>query len=500
MYPRLYLMRELLSDVGSMYVHCDWHIGHYLKVILDDIFGKHNFRNEIIWKYTGSRAPDQDFAKKHDNILRYTKNKQRIFNFIYDSYNKNTINRFDQTDSEGNKYKITYRDGNQYQTYMKEGKKAEDVWDMNDEDDIVSTSIVMKNDVNYTGYDTQKPEKLLERIIKASSNEGSIVADFFCGSGTTASVAEKLGRRWITSDIGKPAILTARKRLIDNNANPFTYSVIGDYNAELFEQSKFTTIKDLSKLVLQLYEDGCTIYNHNSELIGVLNNGKEDTLVYASSPKVTVGKATIDRLDKLKDNFEGEKYSKLVILAWNYNFDITTIGDRPYISIKTIPSDLLETINKIKSKDGVNSDGVNSLKGKIRFNSLQYLEVEPLTIDHQNNKLVISLSNYYLTADLDTLGIKENNESKADKEKPEQQLKNILKHNPLQLIDYWAVDDDYDGHLFRSKTQIYKDKTTGKIQLVMEIPIEKLNKERTVYIKTVDVFGLESIVQKKINY
>jgi adenine-specific DNA-methyltransferase len=204
LYPRLCLMKELLSEQGSIYVHIDWHIGHYVKILLDEIFGKENFRNEIIWKYTGGLAPTQDFSRKHDNIFRYVKSSQNIiFNSIYEEYSENSIKRFDKEDEKG-RFKITYKDNKEYKTYLKEGKKAEDVWDL---------SIIMKNASEYQDYPTQKPEALLERIIKASSNENSIVADFFCGSGTTGAVAKKLGRRYILCDISEKAIEITKKRI-----------------------------------------------------------------------------------------------------------------------------------------------------------------------------------------------------------------------------------------------------------------------------------------------
>ena len=210
MYENLMAIKSVMSDTASIYVHLDWHIGHYVKILMDEIFGEDNFRNEIIWKYTGSRAPVEDFPKKHDTIFRYTKTTECIFNIQYESYAQGTIERFDMVEPEtGKRYKITYRDGKEYRTYMGEGKPIEDVWDM---------PIVMKNAMENVDYATQKPETLLERIIKASSNEGMVVADFFGGSGVTAAVANRLGRRFIHNDIGINSIQTTRDRLIAANA------------------------------------------------------------------------------------------------------------------------------------------------------------------------------------------------------------------------------------------------------------------------------------------
>lgn len=205
MYERLILMRELLSDKGTIYLHCDWHKSHLLRNILDEVFGPQNFRNEIVWKYTGSRAPVDDFPRKHDNIYRYTKTLSCIFNMLYEDYEQGTINRFNMVEPEtGKRYKITYRDGKEYKTYMGEGKPMEDLWDI---------PIIMKNSLQNTSYPTQKPEALIERIIKASSNPGDVVFDCFMGSGTTQAVAMKLGRRFIGADINLGAIDTTVKRL-----------------------------------------------------------------------------------------------------------------------------------------------------------------------------------------------------------------------------------------------------------------------------------------------
>lgn len=226
MYERLILCRELLSDTGSIYVHCDWHKSHHLRMLMDEVFGITNFRNEIIWKYTGSRAPIDDFPKKHDNILRFCKSDKCIFNIQYEDYQQGTINRFNFLDeTTGQRYKITYRDGKEYKTYMGEGKPMEDVWDI---------PIIMKNALQNEGYPTQKPEALLERIIKASSNPGDIVFDCFMGSGTTQAVAMKLGRRFIGADINLGAIQTTTKRLIN---------VARDLNSQIDGGDKYTGFK-----------------------------------------------------------------------------------------------------------------------------------------------------------------------------------------------------------------------------------------------------------------
>lgn len=210
MYERLVLMRELLSEKGSIYVHLDWHVGHYVKVMMDEIFGYENFRNDIIWSYQGTGAPQKGFKHKHDIILFYTKSSQFFFSHknTLEPITEKTRAKFTMVDEEGRRYKhYKHSDGTYHRQYLDvmEGMRLRDVWEI---------STIQSWDEKLP-FDTQKPEALLKRIILASSNTGDIVADFFCGSGTTLAVAEKLGRRWIGCDLSKFAIQVTRKRLLD---------------------------------------------------------------------------------------------------------------------------------------------------------------------------------------------------------------------------------------------------------------------------------------------
>lgn len=168
---RLIIAKEILDDDGSIYVHLDSKMSHYIKVIMDEVFDKNNFRNEIVWAYSGGQPPKNDYPRKHDVILRYTKSQNYIFNHIYGEYSASTIKRFDKTDENGKRYKLTYFDGVENKSYMKEGKRLEDVW-------TISKSSDQKTGFAFN-YPTQKPEKLLENIIRTSTNKGDIVLDFF---------------------------------------------------------------------------------------------------------------------------------------------------------------------------------------------------------------------------------------------------------------------------------------------------------------------------------
>lgn len=205
MYENLLAIKSVMSHNAVIYVHLDQKIGHYVKILLDEIFGEENFRNEIIWNYTGGSAPAEDFSRKHDTIFRYSNSERYTYNPVYEEYSETTIKRFDKVDEDGRRYKLTYFNGIEHKSYMKEGKAIDDVW-------TISKSSDQSLDYAFS-YATQKPERLLNYIVEASSEEGMIVADFFSGSGVTAAVANKLNRKFITSDIGINAIQTARDRL-----------------------------------------------------------------------------------------------------------------------------------------------------------------------------------------------------------------------------------------------------------------------------------------------
>jgi very-short-patch-repair endonuclease/DNA modification methylase len=198
MFERISLIGELLAENGSLYVHCDWRVNFFLRPILDEVFGQERFRNQIIWGYKLGGRPDDGWARKHDDIFYYVKSEKWTFNA------EDVKIPYDSTGgyiSSGRKVV-----GDKEYRVNPKGKTPEDWWDIPALNHIANERI---------DYPTQKPEALLERIIQASSNEGDLVADFFCGSGTTGAVAERLGRRWLMCDLGRFAIHTSRKRMIE---------------------------------------------------------------------------------------------------------------------------------------------------------------------------------------------------------------------------------------------------------------------------------------------
>ena len=518
-YPRLVLMRELLSDNGSIYLHIDWHIGHYVKLLLDEIFGKECFRNEIVWQRVYSHNDTDKYGNIHDTIFYYLKNPtQKKWNTLYTPYDENYLKMYSMDDGDGRKYKVentlgpggrgVYYDWNGHyrawrysyenmkkldeqgllyytssgfpkkKIYLDEmpGKPIQSIWT-----DINLIAGQAKELVNYA---TQKPEALLERIIKASSNEGDLVCDFFGGSGTTAAVAERLGRRWITCDIGKPASLVMRKRFIDQEVKPFLYQSIGDYQKEAFRNNKrYKHVGDLSQVVLGLYGAlPFTPEQTNDRSFGYIKGTR--TLVMADSPNRLTTAATIRKAVEAKASLLGGDWEKVVVLGWNFAFDISqAIQKYADSKVLVIPPDLLDKLSKKGYKKLIDDRSV-------RFSSLQYLVAKPVAVTRQgeNDELDIELENYVL--------LSPDNIPLDDKDKAA--LQKVMNDDPLSLIEYWSIDPDYDGQTFRSTWQDYRENTASDndpLHCVYKTRLRVPHKDsRQVCIKAVDVFGFESQV------
>ena len=480
MYPRLALMKELLSEKGSIYVHIDWHVGHYVKVLLDDIFGKDCFLNEIIWHYSWGLRTESRWNRKHDTIYLYSK---IIENQIFHANDVLEERHISESTAKRLQYKgALITDGNKGRGDS-ELALPTDVWY------IATINGMAEERVNYT---TQKPEKLIEKIIKASSNENSIIADFFAGSGTTAAVAEKLNRRWIVNDLGKPATMIIRKRLIDNEAKPFMFHSVGDYQKEAFGSAKlFRRIGDLSHVVLQLY--GAIPFpdadNPNRNL-GYIKSS--NTLVMVDSPNKVTGSPTVRKASELRSSFMGGGWNKVILLGWNFAYDIATaiqeIADDK-LEVLVIPPDLIDKLKTKKSYKTLID------QGKIRFSSLQYLTIKPVKKEPSGDgheKLTITLNEYVL--------LSPDNVPLDDKSR--EKLQQVIKKDPLALIEYWSVDPDYDHQMFRSRWQDYRENRENdkdKYHVIKKAVINVPKKDkRSICVRAVDVFGFESIVIQEI--
>ncbi len=527
--PRLILMRELLSEHGSIYVHIDWHVGHYVKVIMDEIFGKINFVNEIIWKKTNSpKAQSKGFGTQHDSLFLYSRGTQVIYNSVKREPDADYLKSFGMDDNDGRgSYQsvalvaggiqrserrkvfefqgvtaawlyspenlekfwnenriIKTKSGYRLKVYLKElrGPLVSDIWVDRD------VSPLQGQSNERVEYDTQKPEALLSRIISSGSNVNSIVADFFSGSGTLGSVAEKLGRRWIMCDLGKPAIMISRKRLIDQDAKPFLYQSIGDYQKEQFERSQFRRVGDLTHVVIKLFDAlPFPMQEGTPTNLGYMKQSK--TLVLVDSHTKITGYATLKKAQELRASFMGG-WEKIVVLGWNFETDIgkiiNSLNDKN-LEVLVIPPDLLE---KLRHK----ADCEKLVKeGSVRFSPLQYLTVKPIlknTVEDDMEELKIELENYVLLSP-DALPL-----DKSDKDK----LEKIIKEDPLSLVEYWSIDPEYDGETFRSKWQDYREnhEGTSKVDRKVKLLVTKAHGKRKVCIKAVDVFGFESATVEEV--
>ena len=535
LYPRLLLMREMLSDKGSIYVHIDWHVGHYVKAIMDDIFGNDNFRNEIIWKRSQNISSIGNVYKRsHDVILFYSKTIDTPLSKVYKEQEESYLSQYkykdgkgvyrhapllvsgrrngvtgsvwrginpnecgrngmhwitkienlEQLDAEGRIY-WPERGGQPMLKYYLDPEKGvlvSDYWD-----DINLISPTSNESVNYA---TQKPISLLERIIKASSNEGDLVCDFFGGSGTTAAVAERLGRRWITCDIGKPASLVMRKRFIDQEVKPFLYQSIGDYQKEAFRNNKrYKHVGDLSQVVLGLYGAlPFTPEQTNDRNFGYIKGTR--TLVMVDSPNRLTTAATIRKAVEAKASLLGGDWEKVVVLGWNFAFDISQAiqkYENSNVEVLVIPPDLLDKLAKKGFKKLIDDKSV-------RFSSLQYLVAKPLVVKQNGDQdeIDVELENYVLLSP-DNIPLDD-----KDKEK----LQQVLERDPLSLIEYWSIDPDYDGVTFRSTWQDYRENMENDndpLHCVYKTRLRVPHKaQRKVCIKAVDVFGFESQVIKEV--
>jgi adenine-specific DNA-methyltransferase len=499
--PRLVLMRELLSSSGSIFVHLDWHVSHYVKLVMDELFGKERLVNEIVWHYrTFQGQAHRYFAQKHDILYWYSKSKDYTYSAVFDTELEDTIdakrwadyidehgqirgNRMPTQDSRFLRYlnKWVRQHGRSplpnEVVFVVRGQPADSVWDLKGLDPKSGERI---------GYATQKPEELLQRVVSCSTNKEGLVADFFSGSGTTSAVAEKLGRRWIAADMGKPAAMITRKRLIDQEAKPFLYQAIGDYQVE---QAKSTLgrsfrVGNLARVVLNLY--GAVPLPPEENPTGNLGRVPGTrTLVLADSPSRLTTASTLRRAQQYRDSVMGG-FEKVVVLGWNFaasiGHDIQALND-DRLEVLVIPADLLDRLKKKGS--------LEKLAGDVRFSSLQYVQAHVVSrkLLADGEELRVALDNYVLLSP-EAINLDDKNRGA---------LQEVMNAEPLALIEYWAVDPSYDGEVFRSVWQDYRgntDNDSDELRVVTEAVVQApaVDGPRCVCVRAVDVFGFESEV------
>lgn len=446
MYDRLVLMRELLSEKGSIYVHVDWRTNSYVRLILDEVFGYDNFLNEISYCYTGPTNQKNNFPRKHDNIFLYRKGSSWTFNSddVRVEYKKSNI-ATGATSLAGRKSE------EELIAMDKKGKIVEDFWvDLPDLGKVHSENV---------GYPTQKAEKLLERIIKASSNKGDLVADFFCGSGTTAAVAEKLERRWITSDLGRYSIHTARKRFLEiDGCKPFEILNIGKYERQYWQTYNFgnktsdQTLSEYISFVLKLYKSEAlpgSAYIHGK---------KGNKLVHIGGVDAPV---TFGDIQLALEETRRMKQKELVVLGWEWEMGLHDVVERE-AEKAGIKLHLLSIPREAMDKRAVDA-------GDIQFFELAYLETE---IKKTSNGYQVCLADFVIP-NLDLI--------------PEEVKKLIKKWS--DYIDYWSVDWDYKDDTFHNQWQSYRTKKDRSLELITDPHQYAKKGDYKVMVKVIDIFG-----------
>lgn len=504
LYETLLILKELLKPGGSIYLHLDDNAIHMAKIIMDEVFGREAYRNEIVWKRTSARSDAKTYNHIHDTILFYanadvfTWNPQftehsedyssskyvhddgdgRIYrldnmtspnprpNMMYEwkghaspekgwRFSKETMAKLD---AEG---KIWYPDDKskrpQLKRYLDEskGRPLDSVWT-----DIYPVNSQAQERLLYR---TQKPEALLDRIISASSNEGDLVLDCFCGSGTTAAVAEKLGRRWITCDLGRFSIHTTRKRLLSiDNVKPFVVQNLGKYERQAWKKAEWEN-EDTERareaayrqFILKLY--GAEEFPGGTWTHGV----KAGRLVHVGAVDAPVTEADLKAIVREVFKRAGGAGAKAAVdvLGWDFAFELNETGLNMAreagveVKFKKIPREVLEK----KAVD----------QGDIRFYELGAVDVKP---EIKARKVTLTLEDFLMSQD----------------DIPQDVQKGITHWS--QLVDYWAVDWDFKGDTFHNQWQAYRTKKQTKLELKATHTYEERGKY-TVLVKVIDLLG-----------
>lgn len=496
--PRLMLMRELLSETGSIYVHIDWHVGHYVKILLDEIFGRDQFRNELVWQRDavgkGAKKGSKQWSRELESIYVYSKSDKMYFQQPFrpaDQLTYTQLKEFRYAEEDGRKFKIvtlgdyslqsieqmrsnnliyTTSSGKQYKKYYLDEFQLAigSLWN-----DIPNLSHGRNNERLH--FETQKPEKLLERIIAASTPSDGLVADFFSGSGTTAAVAEKLGRRWISSDLGKSAIMTSRKRLHQTCSKPFLFQIMSKREREQVIEVISDETKQHAFYILQSFGAEPIIEPLDGYFAGSMSN--TNTIVFVDYNNKLNNRLSIEQL-KMKC---AKRYNKIIVLRWAFDHKLIESGQYEGIELYIIPEQLRYfSIHLIHAQKPLKTV-------KINFSPVAILTVcSPIieVYDDQWLHIHLQLEHYHSLAAHYSIAAY-----------PE--LHNIIKQDPLALIEYWSVDSDYDGHLFRNEWRqhrqyAHKKQTDHRVATKLKITVPRKYGQRTICVKAYDIFGYES--------
>ncbi len=506
-YETAILLRELLAENGSIYVHLDWHVGHYAKAVMDEVFGYENFRNEIFVKRVKKNVQERELVKSLnvavDSVLFYSKSEQtKLKPPMKPEYRQDRWHSFEAAG---------YRGGMDYELFGKKPKnnnhwrwtkeKAEQAikekrlrahpktgqpeYFIDASDETLCDSLwddFQAYSFKYS-YPTEKNEYLLERILQMSSNEGDLVLDCFCGSGTTAAVAEKLNRRWITCDLGRFAIHTARKRFLQiENVKPFIVQNLGKYERQQWLKAEFSPAQTLPNgegLISRMeqekaYRNFIIDLYHAQPLSGYiwLHGAKAGRMVHIGSVDAPVSNGDVKSIVQEFWKSVGKSYSPsplgegqgvrrngIDILGWDFAFELNETAkqyaqaNKVDLKFKLIPKEVLE-------KKAVE-------QGDIRFFELAYLDIKT---KKEKKKITLSLENFIVPPD----------------DIPQEVLGKISHWS--QWVDYWAVDWDFKDDTFHNQWQSYRTKQNSKLELTASNSYEKPGKF-TVVVKVIDILG-----------
>lgn len=537
LYPRLQLMKRLLANDGSIYIHLDPGVGHFVRVILDEVFGRDNFRASIVWQRTTAHANVfNSFGKIQDLIFFYTRSEKFKWSTQYSSYSQDHIEnsyrniepvtgrRFALRDltasmsraSRGQLYEwkgirppatrcwaYTKSQMEQFESqgrivyskmgyprlrmYLDEmpGVPLQDIW--------TDIGPVQSQSKERLDFETQKPFDLIARILKTSTEPGDLIADFFIGSGTTVAVAEKLGRRWIGVELGKVGIQVSRSRLVQQDARPFLIENIGNYQREMIYLSG-GRIGEMQRVILKLY--GATPRPQSADL-GTRKNSDDGVLelVYVGYPDRPVTARKAEELAKLAQTLDGAGYKRLVILAWDYDYNYSTELEnrlkaakspiQTQIESRAIPPDIYDYLKKVKDEADI-----EPLRDKVQFHEKPYLRLSaPKMATASDGKVTVMIGlDKYVVFDFPV--------AESEREK----LQALVKDNFAVLIDYWAVDWDCDGRTFRSQWQDLRGngRKTKVVQTQASTELAT-GKTYTIAVRVVDVFGNDATAICKLD-
>lgn len=507
------LLRELIAENGTLYVHLDDHVSHYAKVILDQVFGRDRFLAEIMWQRTNARAVKESWPRIHDVILCYTRSEKYTFKPQLVPGNADKIPHTLITGADGQKYQTyeltgpgTTQSGESGRAWRgfnptdmgrhwggsfealdrladeglihfpKDGgfprRRAEEPFDALGREVLVGdvwTDIDRINQAAFErlGYPTQKPEALLERIIKASSNVGDLVLDCFCGSGTTAATAEKLGRRWITCDLGRFAVHTARKRLLSiESVRPFIVQNLGKYERQAWMRSEFDRPEDQAKRDSAYHSFILGLYRAQ-ELPGFawIHGVRDKRLVHVGAVDAPVTLADVKAIarEALKaSSAEGATKATVDILGWEFAFELNemakTIAAEAQVEVRfrRIPNDALD-------KRAVE-------RGDIKPSDFFELRMLSAKLTKKKRAVTLEITDFILPPE----------DLPAD-------VQAAVKHWS-QWIDYWAVDWDWKNDTFHNEWQAYRTREVPKL------PVKTTHEYKAagtyaVMVKVIDILG-----------